>query len=154
MNSPDALGPPSLKVHGLALWVHGRQFPDAQDFYDGNWLRVSAHCGAAGASVWAEGAILMVPDFARWADQCEVLYNSLSGEAVLNSYEPELRVTIKNTDMQGHLNMRVEITPDHMSQMHRFDFQLDQTYLPGIIRDCRAIVAAYPIREAEKRRRG
>lgn len=88
----------------------------------------------------------MVTDLQRWADQCETLYQSLKGEAVLDSYEPDLRVTINNTDTLGHVRMRVEITPDHMNQNHAFDFELDQSYLPQLIRNCRDIVEAYPIR--------
>ena len=49
--------------------------------------------------------------------------------------------------------MRVEITPDQMSQRHWFDFALDQTFLPSLINQCRYIVAAYPIRHPEKWRR-
>jgi hypothetical protein len=53
----EHLGPPSVRLAAFHLWVHGRQFPDAQDKWDGNWLNVT-HCGHAGASVWATGAIL------------------------------------------------------------------------------------------------
>jgi hypothetical protein len=151
MKEPDKLGPPSLKIEGFALWVHGRQFPESQDFYDGNWLSVTGHCGASGASVWVQGAILMVTDLQRWADQCEILYQSLKGEAVLHSYEPHLKVTINNADAFGHLRMQVEITPDHMNQKHTFDFELDQSYLPQLIRNCREIIAAYPIRGTEEK---
>ena len=63
--SPDELGEPILKVLGFQLWVHGRQFEQATDYEDGNWLRVTAHCGAAGASVWATGSILQAQDVLR-----------------------------------------------------------------------------------------
>ena len=150
MKQPDKLGPPSLRIDGFELWIHGRQFPESQDFYDGNWLNVTAHCGASGASVWVEGAILMTTDLERWANQCESLYQSLNGEAVLYSYEPELRVTINSTDTIGHLRMHVEITPNHMNQRHAFDLELDQSYLPQLISNCRKVVAAYPIRGTEE----
>ena len=42
-----------LKLEGLQIWVHGRQFPDLHDYWDGNWLRVTAHCGGSGASIGA-----------------------------------------------------------------------------------------------------
>lgn len=48
---PEDFGEPSLSIAGFQLWVHGRQFPEATDFYDGNWLRVTAHCKASAASV-------------------------------------------------------------------------------------------------------
>jgi hypothetical protein len=61
----DSRGPPALKVVGFQIWIHGRQFPDSQDYWDANWLNVTAHCGANGASVWVSGAIVMVSDLAR-----------------------------------------------------------------------------------------
>jgi hypothetical protein len=42
--------------------------------------------------------------------------------------------------------MRVQITPDHLTQEHSFEFELDQTYLPGIAAQCRTIADAYPVR--------
>jgi hypothetical protein len=58
LSVPEQLGPPSLHLKAFQFWVHGRQFPEAQDRWDGNWLNVTVHCGEAGASVWATGAIL------------------------------------------------------------------------------------------------
>ena len=51
----DQLGAPAIRLAGFQLWVHGRQFPDSQDCWDGNWLNVTAHCDAAKGSVWALG---------------------------------------------------------------------------------------------------
>lgn len=60
MKDPAAkFGTPDLKLQGLQIWVHGRQFPDAADYWDGNWLRVTAHCGESGASVFATGSIFI-----------------------------------------------------------------------------------------------
>jgi hypothetical protein len=33
-------GEPDLKFAGFSLWVLGRQFPDHNDYGDGNWLNV------------------------------------------------------------------------------------------------------------------
>jgi hypothetical protein len=44
------LGAPNLELEGLQIWVHGRQFPDSNDYWDGNWLRVTAHCGRNSAT--------------------------------------------------------------------------------------------------------
>jgi hypothetical protein len=48
----DARGSRRARPEGgrFQLWVHGRQFSEAHDYDDGNWLRVTAHCGASGAS--------------------------------------------------------------------------------------------------------
>ena len=140
------LGEPDLKVAGFELWVHGREFPESEDYYDGNWLRVTAHCGATGASVWAQGAILMVTDIARFGDGCAAMHSREMKSAVLAPFEPGLKVSLEASDGTGHIRAQVEITPDHVLQSHRFEFEIDQSYLPGIIKQCSSIVQVYPVR--------
>ena len=142
----ENLGPPALKIAGFQLWVHGRQFPEAEDYDDGNWLRVTAHCGASGASVWAQGAILMVTDIAGFGDQCAALLRGTSNTAALDPLEPELKVSLQALDRLGHVLAKVEITPDHLVQWHQMVFEIDQSSLPDIIKQCLAIVQEYPTR--------
>jgi hypothetical protein len=144
--SNGKLGPPSLKVGGFQLWVHGRQFPEAQDADDGNWLRVTGHCGASGASVWVQGSILMVTDIERFARECRSLYEGKGDRAGLEPFEPELRIVLEATDQMGHIRADVELTPEHLTQTHRMQFEIDQSYLPEIIEQCAAVLRAYPVR--------
>ncbi len=145
-NSLANLGDPALTIAGLELWIHGRQFPASHDFEDGNWLLATAHCGAHGASVRIHGPFLMTSDIERFGKQCEAVLRGEVASAVLESYEPDLRITLEGTDRLGHLRAEVEITPDQLTQEHKMDFELDQSFLPGIIRQCSAILAEYPVR--------
>jgi hypothetical protein len=144
--SNKELGLPALKIAGFQLWVHGRQFPDAEDADDGNWLRVTAHCGASGASVWVQGSILMVTDIERLGRECRSLYDGKSDRAALEPFEPELRVGLEATDRMGHIRANVELTPEHLTQAHRMQFEIDQSYLPEIVEQCTAVLRAYPVR--------
>lgn len=144
--TPTELGEPDLKIAGFQLWVHGREFRDSDDYYDGNWLRVTAHCGASGASVWAQGAILMVTDVAAFGDGCASMLDGTGKAASLSPLEPELEVSLQLADRLGHIRARVEITPEHLRQAHWFKFEIDQSYLPNIVRQCLTIVREYPIR--------
>lgn len=150
--TPPDLGEPALRVAGFQLWVHGREFPESEDYDDGNWLRVTAHCGASGASVWAQGAILMVTDIAGFGHQCAAILGGDGKSAALDPLEPELKVSLESADLLGHLRATVEITPDHLAQAHRFEFEVDQSYLPSIIQQCSAIVKEYPIRGMRDRK--
>jgi hypothetical protein len=114
------LVPPNLKVGGRQLWVHGYQFPESNDSDDGNWLRITAHCGHLGASVWASGSIIQVTDLARWAKQCDALVRGRTDAAELSPLEPELAVKIVRIDSLGHFEMTVSITPSHLNQEHTF----------------------------------
>ena len=142
----EHLGEPDLRIGGFQLWIRGRQFENKPDYWDGNWLQLIAHCGANGASVWVDGPILTAPNLERFANECSMLHEHLGGCATLDSYEPNLRITLSSQDRSGHVEMQVEITPDHLDQEHTFRFSLDQSYLPGILRQCRDILVSYPVR--------
>lgn len=72
-NYAENFGVPNIKLAGLQIWIHSRQFPDNDDLWDGNWLKVTVHCGANGASVWTSGAILHLSEIADWLVALEKL---------------------------------------------------------------------------------
>ena len=90
----ESYGPPAVKIGPLEVWVHGREFPDADDEWDGNWLRVSARHSAHGATVRASGSFLDSVSFVRFAAELRELHHTLRGEACLESLEPELKATL------------------------------------------------------------
>jgi hypothetical protein len=147
MNEKDCkhLGKAHIELMGLQIWVHGRQFPDSEDYWDGNWLKVTAHCGAEDASIWVSGSIIHLSEILHWQESTETLYDSLQGEAKLDCIEPELNVSIEAESL-GHLKFNVQITPNHMEQMHSFYSEIDQSYLPKLVRDCKEVLKALPIR--------
>lgn len=143
---PEDYGKPALKVAGLEIWIHGRQFPDAEDYWDGNWLHVTAHCEAPGASIVAQGSFLMVSDIASFGRECEAMHGEGAKTAELKPLEEQLSVSLQVSDGLGHISVVVEITPDYYTQTHKFKFELDQSYLPIFMSQCAAIVRDYPIR--------
>jgi len=144
-HSANHLGEPALTVAVFQLWVHGRELPEARGD-DGNWLRVTAHCGASGASVWVSGSILMVTDIDRFGRECQGIYDGRATSASLEPCEPEVRVDLKVMDRLGHVEASVAITPDNLHQSHRMNFEIDQSYLPAIVRECATILREYPVR--------
>jgi len=136
---------PDLKLGGFSLWVFGRQFPDANDYWDGNWLNVRARAEAPGASVVAHGAIVHTSELAGFVEQLESLYTNLVGEAALRCMEPNLQIVLRG-DALGHVAVKVMMTPDHMTQSHEFKFDLDQTYLGPFLNGCRSVLSRWPVR--------
>jgi hypothetical protein len=146
------LGSPSIRLSGLKIWVHGRQFPEATDYWDGNWLHVTVECSAINAVVCVSGPLIHLSELAQWATSAEKLHSTLNGEANLVCMEPELSVKLV-LDKLGHMLMTVNITPDLMSQQHCFRVELDQSYLPNLIAGCRGILDSYPIKGAPDKKR-
>lgn len=46
----------------------------------------------------------------------------------------------------GHSKLTVEITPDNLLQSHVMRFEIDPSYLRGIVEQCARILAEYPVR--------
>lgn len=75
----------------------------------------------------------------------KTLYKNLQGKAELPCIEPELSVTLEAKSL-GQILMTVEITPDNLSQSHKFIFEVDQSFLPKLIATCDEILKKYPIK--------
>jgi hypothetical protein len=135
----------------LAIWVHGRQFPDSYDFWDGNWLRGTVHCGGGGSSVDVSGSILHLTELDQWCVSTKALYDTSGGEAKLECMEPALSIDLM-PDSLGHIRMNVSITPNHVLQRHEFAFTIDPTSLSALIVQLKTVLKTYPLRGVESAR--
>ncbi len=142
--SEDTLDPPHIRLDGLRIWVHSRQYPDVLEYWDGNWLIVTVCAAWSGAQVWVSGPILHIPELAQWAEESERLYKTLKGEAKLSCMEPNLSVKL-TAHMTGQIQAEVNITPDNLTQYHSFKIELDQSYLPEFLQGCKRVLQEYPV---------
>jgi hypothetical protein len=141
------LNKPHLCIGNFELWILGRQIPEADDYWDGNWLVVAARCTGESAVVEAGGPIIHLSELQKWLVECKQVYASLSGEAHLSCMEPNLDVKIK-MENRGQCELSVSLTPNPLNQQHSFIFELDQSYLPLLIQNLESILQAYPLKEA------
>jgi hypothetical protein len=143
----NELGRPHVKLAGLKLWVHGYQYRNADDYDDANWLNATAICSEKAATVLVEGAFIRTTEILGWQRAVEKLAANLVGEARLECLEPEIAVTLKGLPL-GAVEMQVEITPDQLTQEHRFTFAIDQSYLGPLASQCASLLNEFPIRGA------
>jgi len=144
---PTELGKPHVKLAGLKLWVHSYQYPNADHYDDANWLNATAICSEKGATVRVTEAFIRTPEIFSWQRAVEEMAANLIGEARLECLEPEIAVTLKGSAL-GVVEMQVEITPDRLTQEHRFTFAIDQSYLGLLSSQCAILFNAFPIRGA------
>ena len=142
MSETQKLGNPDIKIGRLHIWVHGRQFPESQDYWDSNWLNVTAEYTGLDSRVAAHGAFIHLGELAGFLDQLEVLNSELKGDAVLKCLEPNLHVDIRAMSL-GHMAIEISLTADHMIESHRFSEKIDQTFLPPIIESLRRVLTQY-----------
>lgn len=139
------LGKPHVELAGLKLWVHSYQYRNTDDYDDANWLNATAICSEKGATVLVEGAFVRTTEIFAWQRAVEELAVNLVGEARLECLEPEVAVTLKGEPL-GSVEMQVQITPDQLTQEHRFTFAIDQSYLTPLASQCASLLKDFPIR--------
>jgi hypothetical protein len=133
----------------LKIWIVARQFPHSSDYWDGNWLDVVANCSDQGASVTARGAIIHLGEIESLRDELRRMSQILSGTAELPTIEPNLHLKL-TCDHLGHIAGICNISPDHLVQSHTFHFEIDQSYLDRLIRQCEMILTEYPIKDPQQ----
>jgi len=147
----EQLGDADLSIGGLRIWIHCRQFPDATDYWDGNWLRVTAYCIYPDSAVRIQNEpCVRLDELAALLGGCERMYSTLSGQAELQCMEPYITVQLAASS-NGHIGVKLSITPNNVTETHEYEDEIDQSYLPAIINSCQAILAKYPIRDLGKK---
>jgi hypothetical protein len=136
---------PDIEIAGLKIWVHKRQFPDVEDYWDGNWLDISACCRATQSEVWATGSILHASELESWLIQLRKFSQTLKESAALKTMEPYISVKLTANQL-GHVQVNVSITPDHLTQQHEYEFDIDQTYLNPLISGIENVLSKYPLK--------
>jgi hypothetical protein len=145
----QALGEPSLIVGGLKLWVHGRQFPNADDYWDGNWLSVTVYYARHESSVLVSGPILHLGELWGLYQGCLRMHETLAGTAELSCIEPNLSIKL-TTGPTGRVALVTSLTPDQLTESHQYKDEIDLSYLPAVIQGIEGILAGYPVKEASE----
>jgi hypothetical protein len=76
----------------------------------------------------------------------EAMQRRGASAAEMNPLEPNLAVGLTGNS-RGGLRIDVRVTPDSMTQEHRFFFDADLAYLSGPIAQCRDILRRFPADE-------
>jgi hypothetical protein len=91
------------------------------------------------------GNIIHLSEIFGLLQGAEQLFKELKGKAELHCIEPYLLVEVE-AKKHGQIEMTVRITPDNLSQKHEFLFNIDQSYLPNLISECKEVLEKYPIK--------
>ena len=142
----ETLGPPDIKIFGFQFWVHGREFPDAQDYCDGNWLRMTAYCDE---EAWVSGSYVTAGEMQGWLNTCINLLEKNEGTAGLKCLEPELDIHM-TAKPEERVEMIVTIKHQPYDREHKCKYHLKTSDLTKMIQDLKLITEKYPILGAEE----
>ena len=118
----------------LVLTVTGRMFPESADFWDGNWLNVTAQASLTLFTAQMSNG-LRTTDLAQFRSELASLYEVVEGQASLTTLENWIGLTFRG-DGLGHITVVVELRdvrdPLGVDEL-RCSLPIDRTYLPPLI---------------------
>ncbi|MBS7697408.1 MULTISPECIES: hypothetical protein [unclassified Chelatococcus] len=135
---------PDVRIGGLSLWVLSYERPALGYYFDDNWLNVLMRVETPHALVEKAGAFLRTDELAAFYDELEVVDRELAGSAALQTAEETLDVKIALSNL-GDIKVSVECDFENPVQRHHFVFEIDQSYLPGILAGLRGILVDFPV---------
>ncbi len=138
-------GSPDIKLANVELWILGYEFPEMNDNDDSNWLNVVVICKSPNSHTIVEGSFLQTYNLHSFLKEIEVVNNTLKGKAELASIEPNLHIELQVHTL-GQIEMQVSITPDHMTENHEYQFQIDQSYLSDVVNQLKRVLSKYPVK--------
>lgn len=124
----------------LLLSIRGRQFPEATDYWNANWLTCNVDA-CVGAFHGVFGAVIRNEDLGRFLRQLRPLFENSSGGAMLEAAE-WLSLDVV-ADGRSRVKAHVQLN-DNCNALE-FSLSLDRSELPAIIAQLEEICGAYPV---------
>jgi hypothetical protein len=129
----------------VAIEVTRREFPEAADYWDGNWVYATVRI-SVGAFRGEYEALLRTTEFASFRGGLARLQADLKGEAAFESMEEWLQMNVTG-DGRGHFVAKCEARDEPgTGNLLRFELHFDQTELPLVIATVDAVLAAFPVK--------
>lgn len=92
------------------LWVDRRGHPEATDYWDGNWLVITAAFITKYCVVYCEGNILHGSDVAHSLDAARQMHESLEGKFAFSTLDPGFELEFSAL-RQGQIDLSVRFVP-------------------------------------------
>jgi hypothetical protein len=134
----------------VAIQVKGRKYPQAVDYWDANWVDAEISLVIRPWRAMYD-ASLRTDELAKFREELEGLDHRGRAAATFSPMEPWLQLALE-LDSLGHVHLRGEAGPEGFGRAFgqaRLEFELrefiDQTFLPSIIRQLKAIEREFPI---------
>lgn len=129
----------------VRLGFSHRAYPEAQDYWDGNWVvtRIQAESQGFRADFTDQ---VHLGDVVQFYEQVMSLHATLSGEATLAMMEEYLTVT-GTLDARGGLHWSAMLAqPFRRDNRLQFTFWADQSYLPALIQQLENVLSEFEVR--------
>ena len=129
----------------VRLTFSHRAYPEAQDYWDGNWVVTHIQAEAYGFRADFTDQVHL-GDVVRFYASLLKMHATMSGEATLAMMEEFLIVTGK-MEVRGDISWSAMVThPMNRCTQLQFMFGADQSYLPELIQSLESVLVEFGVR--------
>jgi hypothetical protein len=129
----------------LSIALLGRQFPNSDDYWDGNWL-TSVVVVRTGAFTGKATGYLRTDEVVWLNEQLKLLSQTLTGSAAFQTTEEWIVFKIDSVGKLGHLRLSgILLEPIYRDSQLRFSIGFDQTYLPPLLKQLHHVTTRFPV---------
>lgn len=122
-----------------------REFPDATDYWDGNWVYATVRI-RVGAFRGEYEALLRTDEIAHLRAGFGQLHTELSGTATFESMEEWLKISVVG-DGRGNFVAACQARDQPgIGNTLRFELRFDETQLLPLVASLNEVLAAFPVR--------
>lgn len=100
-------------------------------------IQFEAKCDGPGAWVVAEPCCL-IGDIEKWYADLDKLYKDIEGKVSFFALESDFKIGMTGNKL-GQIELTIDISSDPLTQSHQFIFELDQSYLPSVVTQLKAV---------------
>lgn len=128
----------------LRVEILQRSRPGCAAYWDGNWLDARVRAEIPGFSVACPLSIRS-DEIGAFLRELKALYETLKGQARFRTLEDALLIDLQS-DRRGHLELTARVRyPVGIGATLEFALEMDQTYLPAVIKQIEEIMLRYPV---------
>ena len=129
----------------LIVEILNYEYPESDEYWDANWLKARIKIKTRSFSGYYSASLQTI-DFREFKKGLEGIYRTLNGAAQFYSMEEWLTI-ILNGDGIGHFVGDIIACdfPPSGSKL-RFELQIDQTEIPGIVNQINSILEIFPVK--------
>ena len=134
-----------LDSNGITLNIIRRTYPDASDYWDGNWLTVEIYVHVGG---WKGNyaALLRSEELLHLKNELEMLYKQPDYSFILEPIEPWIVLNFIG-NKKGQITVKGQACDEiGIGNTLGFCFGIDQSYLPEIIKSLRETIDKFPVK--------
>jgi hypothetical protein len=112
-------------------------------YYDANWVDAHIEIVSGGFRGYYRASLFRA-DFPDFRDALKKLYSFASNQGEFCTIENQLHIAIRG-DRRGNFEARCIAKDSDDGNCLEFKIQFDQTYIPRMLTELDAIIAAYPV---------